>query len=76
MRSARQQVTEGYKANGYNATYEKTTFIIRTRHEDRHIIVKEITEINTGITFIYEVKKEYKHERKAKKRGAIPVANP
>ena len=61
-------VTEGYKLNGYDATYEKTTFSVRKRYEHRHKIINEVTELNSGITFIYEVKKEYKkHERKAKK---------
>ena len=60
-------VTEGYKLNGYDATYEKATFSVRKRDEDRRKIINEVTELNSGITFIYEVKKEYKHERKAKK---------
>ena len=61
-------VTEGYKLNGYDATYEKATFSECTRYEDKHKIIREVTELNSGITFIYEVKKEYKkHERKAKK---------
>ena len=60
-------VTEGYKLNGYDATYEKATFSECTRYEDKHKIIREVTELNSGITFIYEVKKEYKHERKPKK---------
>jgi hypothetical protein len=61
-------VTEGYKLNGYDATYEKATFSECTRYEDKYKIIREVTELNSGITFIYEVKKEYKkHERKAKK---------
>ena len=60
-------IAEGYKLNGYDATYEKTTFSVRKRYEDKHEIIREITELNSGITFIYVVKKEYKHERKPKK---------
>lgn len=60
-------ITEGYRLNGYNATYEKTTFLVHTRHEDKRKVIREVTELNSGITFIYEVKKEYKHERKTKK---------
>lgn len=64
---SRETVAEGYKINGYNATYEKATFNVRTRYEDKKMVIREVTEINSGITFIYEVKKEYKHERKPKK---------
>ena len=60
-------ITEGYKLNNYDATYEKTTFLIRTRYENKKKVIREVTELNSGITFIYEVKKEYKHERKPKK---------
>lgn len=62
-----EMVAEGYKVNGYDATYEKTTFNVRTRYEDKKMAIMEVTEINSGITFIYEVIKEYKHERKPKK---------
>lgn len=62
------EIMEGYRLNGYNATYEKAVFSVRTRHEDRKTIIKEITELNSGITFIYEIKKGYKkNERKSKK---------
>lgn len=61
-------IAEGYKLNGYDATYEKTTFSECTRYEDKRKIIREVTELNSGITFIYEVKKGYKkHERKSKK---------
>jgi len=61
---SRETVAEGYKINGYNATYEKTTFNVRTRYEDKKMVIREVTEINSGITFIYEVKKEYKKHDK------------
>lgn len=61
-------IAEGYKLNGYDATYEKATFSECTRYEDKRKIIREVTELNSGITFIYEVKKGYKkHERKSKK---------
>ena len=57
-------IAEGYKLNGYDATYEKATFSECTRYEDKRKIIREVTELNSGITFIYEVKKGYKKERK------------
>ena len=61
-------IAEGYNLNGYDATYEKATFSECTRYEDKRKIIREVTELNSGITFIYEVKKGYKkHERKSKK---------
>lgn len=60
-------ITEGYRLNGYDALYEKTTFLVRERYKSRRSTIWEVTEVNSGITFIYEVKKEYKHERKPKK---------
>ena len=61
-------IAEGYKLNGYDATYERATFSVATRYEDKRKIIREVTELNSGITFIYEVKKGYKkHERKSKK---------
>lgn len=61
-------IAEGYRLNGYDATYERATFSVATRYEDEHKIICEVTELNSGITFIYEEKKGYKkHERKSKK---------
>ena len=57
-------IAEGYKLNGYDATYEKATFSEYTRYEDKRKIIREVTELNSGITFIYEVKKGYKKERR------------
>lgn len=61
---SRETVAEGYKINGYNATYEKTTFNVRTRYEDKKMVIREVTEINSGITFIYEVKKNERNRKK------------
>lgn len=61
-------IAEGYKLNGYDATYERATFSVATRYEDKRKIIREVTELNSGITFIYEEKKGYKkYERKSKK---------
>lgn len=58
------EITEGYKLNGYDATYERATFSVRKRYEDKHKIIREITELNSGITFIYEVKKNERNRKK------------
>lgn len=57
-------ITEGYKLNSYNATYEKATFSVCTRYEDKRKIIREVTELNSGITFIYEVKKNERNRKK------------
>lgn len=57
-------ITEGYKLNNYDATYEKTTFLIRTRHESNKTVIREVTELNSGITFIYEEKKNERNRKK------------
>ena len=51
-------ITEGYKLNNYDATYEKTTFLIRTRHENNKKVIREVTELNSGMTFIYEERRK------------------
>lgn len=57
-------IAEGYKLNGYDATYERATFSIVTRYEDEHKLICEVTELNSGITFIYEVKKNERDRKK------------
>lgn len=57
-------IAEGYKLNGYDATYEKATFSECTRYEDKRKIIREVTELNSGITFIYEVKKNERDRKK------------
>jgi len=44
-----EMITEGIKANDYNACYEKTMFDVISRGE-----LYEIREINTGLTFFIE----------------------
>lgn len=57
-------IAEGYKLNSYDATYEKATFSECTRYEDKRKIIREVTELNSGITFIYEVKKNERNRKK------------
>lgn len=58
---------EGYKLNGYDATYDKALYNIHKRYEDADVCILEIMEIHSGITFIIELEKENKeHEQYAK----------
>jgi len=41
---------EGYRLNGYDATYKKTVFIVKERNEK----VIEIEDAEGGITFILD----------------------
>lgn len=43
----------GYKLNGYDATYEKALFDVRNK-SNGHNHILEITELNSGITFLVE----------------------
>ena len=47
-------IVGGYKLNSYNATYEKTSFDVRKGTNADNNSVLEITDINSGITFIFE----------------------
>lgn len=57
-------IAEGYRLNGYDAKYEKTTYHVRIRYEDEDVVIHEVTEVNSGITFIYEVKKNERNRKK------------
>ena len=48
---------EGYKLNGYDATYEKTLFDVKSK-ANKEICVLEVLDINSGITFVVELKKD------------------
>ena len=61
-------IAEGYRLNGYNAKYEKTTYHVRIRYEDDKVVIHEVTEANSGITFIYEIKKGADNGRHKKGR--------
>lgn len=54
--------------NGYDAKYEKTTYHVRIRYEDDEVVIHEVTEANSGITFIYEIKKGADNGRHKKGR--------
>ena len=43
----------GYKLNGYNATYEKTLFNVVQSGD-----MLEVTDINSGVTFLLELQEE------------------
>lgn len=45
----------GYKLNGYNATYERTNFDVREYRNADKSRVLEVTEIETGVSYILEV---------------------
>ena len=57
----------GYKLNGYNATYRKATFEVKEKNR-----VLEITEPDSGITFIVDMNEEKpkknRHRIDARKR--------
>ena len=47
-------IVGGYKLNGYNATYEKTSFDVREGTNASKNRVLEVTDVNSGITFFVE----------------------
>ena len=61
-------IAEEYRLNGYDAKYEKTTYHVRIRYEDEEVVIHEVTELNSGITFIYEIKKGADNGRHKKGR--------
>ena len=61
-------IAEGYRLNGYDAKYEKTIYHVRIRYEDEEVVIHEVTEVNSGITFIYEIKKGADNGRHKKGR--------
>lgn len=46
---------EGYKLNGYDATYNKAVFEVAERGTTSKNRVLEITELESGITFLLEL---------------------
>lgn len=59
----------GYRLNGYNATYERTNFDIRHGYNGEKNRVLEVTDIESGITFIFETEERYKSDKKPQKTG-------
>ena len=52
----------GYKLRGYDATYDKTLFDIQSKEDDKSRVL-EITDINSGVTFIIPMDKSAKSDR-------------
>ena len=44
---------EGYKLNGYDATYRKAVFNVNERGNENRVL--EITEVNSGTTFLLDL---------------------
>ena len=61
-------IVGGYKLNSYNATYEKTSFDVRKGTNADNNSVLEITDINSGITFIFEDDPE-EHRKNRRNKG-------
>ena len=59
----------GYKLNAYNATYEKAYFNVQEGRNASGNRVLEITEDNSGITFILEFEGEKKRKDPRKKHS-------
>lgn len=60
---------DGYRLNGYNATYDKTRFDIRIGRNGEKNRVLEITDINSGMTFIVEADMEIRFNRRRPQTG-------
>ena len=59
----------GYKLNGYNATYEPCELDIRTGKNSRKNRVLEMTDVDSGITYIFETEERVKCNRQQPKVG-------
>ena len=49
----------GYRLKGYDATYDKTVFDVRTNYTEENCVL-EILELNSGVTYILELDKRSK----------------
>ena len=58
---------EGYRINGYNATYEQTYFDVREGKNAKKNRVLEVEDLNSGITFVFEDKEYHGYVRRGKK---------
>lgn len=56
-------IVRGYKLKGYDATYERTNFDIRHGFNAEKNRVLEVTDIDSGMTFIFETEERYKADR-------------
>lgn len=59
----------GYKLNAYNATYERAYFTVLEGRNASGNRVLEITEDNSGITFVLEFEGKKKRKDPRKKRS-------
>lgn len=66
----------GYKLKGYDATYEQAMFDVRYGINAEKNRVLEVTEINSGITFIFEAEPKDQTKRRRRNRKQIPKKNP
>ena len=46
---------QGYKLNGYNATYEKTDLDVWVGYNGNKNCVLEVTDSQSGITYSFEI---------------------
>ena len=61
---------EGYKLKGYDATYEKCMFdIIEHKGKESQTRVLEVTEINSGLCFIFDYNNVKKSRTKPRKKN-------
>lgn len=54
---------KGFKIRGYDAKYERANFDIVHGYNAENNRVLEVTDIDSGITFIFETEERYKIER-------------
>lgn len=60
---------EGYKINSYNATYEKVLLdVITVNKNPEEDPVIEVSDVNTGMGFIFEYRQDSKHGIKRQRR--------
>ena len=69
-RTAKKMKVAGYKLNGYNATYEKCVLDVRPGINADNKRVLEVTDIFSGITYLFETdeilssNKKHKYKKK------------
>lgn len=66
----------GYKLKGYDATYDRVMFDVRYGFNAEKKRVLEVTEINSGITFIFETEPIDQTKSRRRKRKQNPKKNP
>lgn len=69
----------GYKLNGYNATYEKCVLDIKPGINADNKRVLEVTDILSGITYLFEtdiIKEENVGQKRRKRHAGYPKKSP